>query len=152
MATATEIADVYAWQKRKLEFPNVENFAELFPEYKLWQSSELSHKSLLTLPSWDAKPGQRNPPTFVVGSYLHFSNSSGQAYRNSLEIVKVADCVLDYVRNGMLHVSNDTTHFCVNIWADNRALVTISYGQIIGSRWLAIIDANTIPNTTDKVQ
>lgn len=150
MATTKEITDIFALQKHNIEFPNIEDFNELFTEYKIWQSSELSHKSLLTLPSWDAKPRQYNPPTFSVGSYLQFSNGSGQPYRNSLEIIAVADCLLDYVKNNMLHVSNDTTHFCVNLWRDNRALITISYGQIIGSRWLAIINAATVPDTTEK--
>jgi len=44
----------------------------------------------------------------------------------------------------MLPVDYDSIYFTINARDDVTALVTAQYNQIIGSRWLALIDANSI--------
>ncbi len=44
-----------------------------------------------------------------------------------------------------IHVDDDTINVHVIVWDDGRALVVAQHSKIIGSVWLAKIDASTIP-------
>lgn len=125
---------------RKIAFPEVQSFADLFDDVKPHgkQARELARLKSWEAGTWSDKAGK----TYcTVSGYL--SISGGRRFR-SLD-VNAKPNVMEYVRSSMLHGSYDTIHFSVTIWKDGRALVCAQYSQIIGSHYLAIIDAATIP-------
>lgn len=92
----------------------------------------------------------------MVGDYKELANHhtsgnvitnycmvSGKEYRSFH--VRPKQEVIEYVRNNMIPVYYDHIYFQVVVRNDNTALITASYNQIIGSRWLALVDADTVP-------
>jgi hypothetical protein len=77
----------------------------------------------------------------TVSSYC--TVSGGEQYRSFS--VKPQQRVMDYIGENMLDIAYDSIYFTVTIRDDGSALLAAQYNQIIGSRWLAIVDASTIP-------
>lgn len=127
---------------RKIAFPDVTTFGELFPAAKP-RVGECP--VLLTLPSWEAGTWSDRAGTTkcYVTSYMAVDDVGCIGYRSMQ--VEAAPAVLDEIKSNMLHGSGDTIHFRVVVWDDGKALVMAEYSQIVGSRYLAIIDAATIP-------
>lgn len=125
---------------RKIVFPDVTTFAELFPTHEPFKSPA---KTLLTLPSWEAGTwsDRSRRTTFKVSDYCSIDGPKGYSGLH----VTTTQAVLDWIENNMLPCSNDTTHFEVRFWDDGRALVSISHGVIIGSHYLAVIDSASVP-------
>ena len=127
--------------RRKIQFPNLKSFSDFFPKVSPWVHNK-SGGSLATFPAMDVGASDFDPnATFEVGNYL---SVRGPEYQ-SFQVDELLDFIREYVETQMLHVDYDRTHFEVVRWPDGRALVLISHGKIIGSRWLGIIDADTIP-------
>jgi len=123
---------------RPIRFPELTSFADFFPELgtearTLWETE-----------SWEAGTwsDRRRETVFQVGSYV---SVSGRTLRDGHHVQRIPDFLRDFIRDNMLHTSNDRTSFKVIPWNDGRALVLIEYGMILGSRYLGIIDADTIP-------
>jgi hypothetical protein len=127
---------------QKIAFPEVKDFVELFEDVRPWKYGQES-RILLDLPSWEAGTwsDKQSKTRFKISSFL---TVSGQTERRSYD-VQARPVVLDFARTEILHTSNDQASFEVIVWDDGRALVTLQYSQIIGSHYLAIIDAKTIP-------
>jgi hypothetical protein len=123
---------------RKIAFPEAKSLADLFSEIK---APEGTAPIIATFPSWEAGTwsdrGGRSK-SYVQG-WLNVSEP-----RRSFHVQAKPE-VIDWIRDNMLHGKNDRVYFEAHIWDDGRALVTAQYNQIIGSAYLAIIDAKTIP-------
>ena len=61
--------------------------------------------------------------------------------------VKPKQEVIDWISDNMLRIS-DHLSFRVVIREGGEALVVVSHSCIIGSRWLALIDADSVPDGT----
>lgn len=72
-----------------------------------------------------------------VGPYCYIRDGLSLAVEPTEAVMRVA--------REMLMVDGDHLSFEIIRWDDGRALVVLKYGQIIGSRWLAMIDAGSIP-------
>lgn len=59
--------------------------------------------------------------------------------------VTPAPRLVAWIHANMLYITYDQLYFDIIIHDDGRALVTVKHNQIIGSRWLARIDATTLP-------
>jgi hypothetical protein len=96
------------------------------------------------------KPNGRRT-TMKFGPYLCFRPMSTDGdWRNEL-YVKPTKLCLDTILANMPQVDRDMTHFEVIVDADT-ALVTCSYGLILGACWLAEVDLATVPDTRDSVE
>ena len=105
---------------KKLAFPKVETFAELFGNIEPKQDRDFADKS-------------------VISNWLHYSPKFKSEYREPLPMT------LKYVRENMLPVDYDSIYFQLVDRGDNETLVTAQYNQILGNRWLAMIQTDSIP-------
>lgn len=124
---------------KPIAFPDVKTFAELFPEAREYVKDS---PPILTVPAWESGTwSDRGRKTqSYLGSYCAIG---GEGFEGIT--VKPSQAVIDFYRDRCLHCSWDTMTFQVHVWDDGRALVCLEHGQIIGSHYLAIIDAKTIP-------
>lgn len=53
--------------------------------------------------------------------------------------------VIEWVGENMLLMDRDTLNFSVVMRRGGTALILVSYNIILGSKWLAIVDARTVP-------
>lgn len=121
MQTQTRYEPHSEWSEKQIAFPGLSDFNQLFEvidEPKTWKHGDLS----------------------VIGSFLHVKRDNYQSMQ-----VKPSKEVLDWIRDHMISVDYDTIVFQIVVHDDSNALVVAHYGQIIGSRYLAYIDAATIP-------
>lgn len=96
------------------------------------------------------KPGGRKP-TMKIGPYLCFQSCiEGEAFRDAL-YVKPTKLCLNAVLKHMIFVDRDMTHFKVCVYDNGSALVTCSFGLILGEVWLAKVDLATVPDTREPV-
>ncbi len=119
--------------ERPIAFPDVKTLAELFTEVKPGKGES---PVIEKMPNWTN--GKRN--CYLTG----WLSVSGETERRSFH-VKPTEAVIACVRDSMLHGEYDRIHFEAVVWDDGRALVLAQYNQIIGSRYLAVIDAASIP-------
>jgi len=85
-----------------------------------------------------------------IGPYLQFQHCiEGEPYRNSLW-VRASPIVIDTIKQHMLPLLRDSITFKVCVYADGTALVVAQNNLILGSRWLAYVDASTVPDTRDN--
>ena len=105
---------------KELAFPNISKFSDLFGSTEDRQDYEFADKS-------------------VISNWIHHSPKHRSEYR------KPSDMVLKFVRDHMLPVDYDSIYFQAVNRGDNQTLITAQYNQIIGSRWLAIVETDTMP-------
>ena len=106
---------------RPVAFPEIRTFAELFPVLTDEKQSHPFCKS-------------------EVSNWIHISGVYG--YDSTRAVLP--QWLIDWIQNNMLAVDHDSIYFNVIVRDDQHALVTAQYNQIIGSRWLALIDANSV--------
>lgn len=82
------------------------------------------------------------PGPMNLSSYASVKLKSGR--RVNLDVVLTPQAI-DAIRSNAIHIDRDTMNAEVIEWQDGRALVVIQRSQIIGSVWLAFVDASTIP-------
>lgn len=128
---------------KKIGFPEAKALADLFSDVR---KPEGESPIVAEWPSWEA--GTWSDRSGRTKSRLAGYLSVRDPYR--WYHVTPRPEVVEYVRENMLHCSNDTITFEAVVWDDGRALVIARYGQIIGSHYLAIIDASTIPVAEDE--
>jgi hypothetical protein len=111
---------------RPVAFPDIRTFAELFP---IMTTERQAHP-------WDSAE---------VSNWIQVRSPDGYAHGYAV----LPQWLIDWIQENMLAVPHDSIYFQVIVRDDVSALVTAQYNQIIGSRWLALIDANSV--TLDKV-
>lgn len=126
-------------RERKLVFPAAKSFLDLFEDAKLYDGQ--TSRVFLDLPETMREPRER-ARRFKLTSYCMVDGGDGH---KSLDVTP-KQVVIDFVRDNALHVGNDSMYFEIVVRSDGEALVIAQHGQIIGSHWLALIDAETIPN------
>jgi|SRR5271166_1597880 len=93
--------------------------------------------------------GTGDVETMKIGSYLCFSSAvDGETWRDAL-YVKPTKLCLEAILANMIMIDHDTTHFNVVVRDGHEALVICSFGLIIGSVWLAMVDLATVPDTRE---
>lgn len=125
---------------KKIIFPEVKRFEELFPTAV---SANGESPRLLETESWECgtwSDRQRKTRSYTSG----YCKVEGEKEMYFLHVTATA-AVLEWIRVNMLAVPNDTKHFEIYVYSDGTALVTCAFSTIIGSYFLAIIDASSIP-------
>jgi len=93
---------------------------------------------------WDAKrdghPDDVEPDT-DIGHYLTVGGAGG--HRSFW--ARPAPSLVKWVMDNMLHLDNDRKFFEVVVREDGSALILVKYNQILGSRWLTIVPAASLP-------
>lgn len=107
----------------KICFPAIKSFPELFSDV----SYTKENASRVTQPG--------------IGTYFQVTKA-GQGYSHSFW-ARPSERLVDWIVVNML--SSCGVHFEVIIHDDGLAVLIAQYDQIIGGRWLAMVDASTIP-------
>jgi hypothetical protein len=123
---------------KPLEFPKIRAFSELFEQAEPWSEAK-GRRLAVRWNGTDWASGKKAWST--IGPYLTIRDNP----RRSMA-VKPQPWLVEWIKTNLLFIEYDTLHFEIVIWTKREALVIVSYGKIIGSRWLAIIDPKTIPN------
>jgi hypothetical protein len=95
-----------------------------------------------TFNDYDTRTGRERLETIKIGPYCHGCGPGGEFF--SL-YVRPTDEVLDWIKANMLPLSRDTIGFEIVVRDEHEALIIAHNNLIIGSRWLALIDATTLP-------
>lgn len=119
--------------KPTVAFPDVKRFDQLFTGAGPWAGPSKPAPRLMRFRGWAGKGWSE------VSGYVHDRDG------NSLSVTGVSLELRNYLETTILHVPNDSIYFELIRRDDGTALVTAQYNVIIGSRWLAVIDAATIP-------
>lgn len=142
------------WLHRPLLLPDVRDFAEIATYVREWDFETMSHRNGV-IPRPDLVPAEvpvgwsrfdgpvsdapRHPKCNVISPFCSVSNR-----RNGMAIT-VTDLVVDAVKNRLV-TSDDRLGLKIVVHeSNNRGLVILEHGYIIGSHWLAYIDPATIP-------
>ena len=134
------------YTSRPLLFPDARAWGDIFVEIAPWVSANGPTPAGWAHP-WrmpDSSSRAKRPPLAdcPIGPFCSFRG--GETYRAAY--VRARPEVYEEVKRNTIHVSHDTMSFEVVIRGDGTALLTCQHGLIIGGVWLALIDANTIPN------
>ena len=121
MHTQNAIRPELAELPRPVAFPAIESFSELFPELTLEKQEHPFQGSAVT-------------------NWIQIRDRG--AYRHKRAVLP--QWLIDWCQENMLPVNYDSIYFTVTI-RDDGALICAQYNQIIGSRWLALVDADTVP-------
>jgi len=121
---------------RELKFAG-KSFSDLFPKTSEWEHGKLNPETIAEMPGWDSREGY----TCALSNYCAINGVGG--YHGIL--VTPSDEVVQYFRDHVLHVPCDTLSFKVVVRDNGTALIIMNHSQIIGSHWLALVDADTIP-------
>jgi hypothetical protein len=93
--------------------------------------------------TWMARGiGDKRPTPMHLSTFCTLKQPGER--RIHLDVVPTAEAIA-MVSANTIHVSWDTMSWEVIVWDDGRALVVCSHSSIIGSVWIAKIDASTIP-------
>jgi len=79
-----------------------------------------------------------------ISSYLQIMNRKCQYSFEVFEVMPT-DKLIDFVKENMLAIDYDSIYFEIICYENNTAMLIAKYNQIIGSRWIAMIDINSIP-------
>lgn len=126
--TADLIRPELAGLAKPVEMPGALSFTDLFPA--------MLNKSK----SWPVDPSRTD--SMRIGNMLSLRHRT-RPY--AFGRVTISDAVLETVQRCMLNVENDRTHFEAIDHGNGFALIVISYGSILGSRWLAYVKTDTVP-------
>jgi hypothetical protein len=118
---------------RPIAFPTLHDFRDFFPEMGAAPQTHYREHMPDDGSSWG------------IGSYVWIYDSR-KGRRTNNQAQRLPAFVIDYIKNNMIRVPYDQIYFEVVVWGDGRALVLARYKQILGQRYLAIIDAATIPD------
>jgi len=113
---------------KQIAFPETTKLSELFDSFTLRTATE--HLQSV-----------RTDGGHTVSKGGHISGRDGLKCFHA----EPTDAVLDYISNSMLNLDRDSLYFEVVIRNDGRALVVVKHNNIIGSRWLALLDASELP-------
>ena len=114
---------------KPLDF-NGASFVDLFKVYRPWVHAQ---DTRLTVKRSLPKPGQR------IGLYCHSTHNGP----HRALYVEPGEKLEQYMREQML--TDFGFHVSICIRDNGEALITMSYDQIIGSLWLCVVPADSIP-------
>lgn len=116
------------FQTKATAFPSITSFTDLFSKWEL--------------------PGASAdiPPSVEGTSFTILTHCAvyGPIPCTRLRVLPTQQ-VVDWIQANMLPIEWGV-YFLIHVYQDGSALVTVVYEQIIGSRWLAVIRADTIPD------
>lgn len=118
---------------KELMFPKVKDFGELF---------EASPDAAPEV--WRFAP-DRETGYSTIGNYMAIRSPEGH---RSLRVSARPD-LRSWIKSHMLGIDFDTFHFEAVVHDDGKTLLIVSYGLIIGSRWLARVDSSTVPSVPE---
>lgn len=104
-----------------LHFPEVTSFGELFESVRPFDKPD------------GKKSGER---------YVCFTHGKGHK-QSQWGVLKAK--YETFIKEQMLSIPGDSIFVSVAVRDDGTALVTFSYNQILGSRWIAIVPQDTLP-------
>ena len=107
---------------RPVAFPYIRTFAELFP--------------VLT----DRRQAHAFGNSSEISNWVQIREPAKYSHTRAM----LPQWLIDWLQENMLAVDHDSIYFQVIVRDDQHALVTAQYNQIIGSRWLALIDTNSV--------
>lgn len=122
--------------KTEVAFPDAHTLEDLFDGVKPWEPEAYRVDPAVVMgKDWIGAIGKREPgiTPMYVGPYCHIRGGKSLAVRPN-------EAILTLVRDNMIHLAHERMHFEIVPWDGGRALVILSYGRIIGTRWLAVID------------
>jgi hypothetical protein len=129
--------------EKKVAFPDERDFRVLFPE-----SSVFDFDNRNTRQSWTVSEIDRNGVKLNIRSFCSVSDARKNAMHRNPMNVQPSQAVLDYLAAAL--VVSGTISFEVVIRSRKEALIVAQYSEIIGSRWLALVDPKTVPKFPDK--
>ena len=112
------------WNEREIAFPEIKSFDQLF--------AKIDKKTDFIL----------NPGNIVISSNVSIRDEN-KGFR--WFDVKPSEYLIWWINEYMLYIEYDNITFEIIVHDPRNALVIARYGQIIGSRYIAYIDAKTIP-------
>jgi hypothetical protein len=138
---------------KPLAFPDATKFSELFVAHSFDKNGldgpGIGNKyqgDSWTIDDYNMVTGRTRKETIKIGPYCHGRGPSGEFF--SL-YVRPTDEVVAYIKAHMLGLARDTIGFEIVVRRsetdDYEALVIAHNNLIIGNRWLALIDATTLP-------
>lgn len=90
--------------------------------------------------------GPKDTERMEVGPYCSIHRQQGEpAYSAAWVRIQPAAWAELLERRGVLGIEHERMHFEVIVYDEREALVILSHGVIIGSAWLSMIDASTVP-------
>lgn len=132
-----------------LIYPDVRTFGELFVESQSYADPKPEwmrefRSTLLPMPAVTVHKAEKLVPTerLNISPYCSVSDPLGVHWRSMW--VRPTLALWLKLHETMIKVDYDAIYFHIVIRTDG-ALVLAQYNQIIGSRWIALIDPATIP-------
>jgi hypothetical protein len=132
-----------------LAFPDVKSFDELFVADRTFtfpHDAGKGHPSTGPQPFYMIEPREdprAKTAKFVVpvGPYCVFKSKDGSY--GSIYVMARKE-LEEYVRANMIRIEHDSLYYEIIEYDDGTALILVQYNQILGNRWLAIVDAKTL--------
>jgi len=128
---------------KEVIFPETRAFGQLFHNFKL--ISEFKNYESRRVAEWiidgEPLPDGRVPKGVGTAGLLSFCRVSANHCLDVMPWQEVIDCVPKV----MLMSKDYEYNFEIIVRNNGVALVTLKYNRILGDRWLAFIDATTIP-------
>lgn len=125
-------------------FPEAKRFSDLFVRATAHKAPDAPAPVPWTFTdNWGRRPVQR---TIDIGPYCSMRTPEGF---DALS-VEPTQAVVDFIKVAMLPTAHDTIGFEIVFRDDGTALVLARNNQIIASRWLAYIDAATVPRFKEE--
>ena len=127
---------------KPIAFPDAKVFGDIFNEVKTEQGdvNPYLRPQPFYLHGSDGKL-VRDQYTVPVGPYCSV-HTRDNGYESIY--VGVNREVQEYLKGHLLPIQYDSPSYQIVQWDDGRALVLVRYSQILGSRYLAIIDGKTV--------
>lgn len=124
----------------RVVFPELRRFSDLFDVVAKTENDRPGPRFFTTT---DYHPKTRKPFScqISVGPYCSV-RAEGTTYALW---VRANDKIFKYISGNFIGGARDSIFFEVIFWDDGRALVTSSNNQILASRWLAVVDAKSVP-------
>lgn len=114
-------------QSKPIHFPAATTLSDLFESFEIRPAAE-SSKTVFIGDDWLLDHGGS---IRGVGGFRCFHATPKQE-------------IVEWVKSNMLRVEYDTIYFEITIRSDGTALICAKYNQIIGDRYLAVIDADYV--------
>lgn len=117
------------------------NWRDVIASERVIEPGDYKRRDLHT---WTRKRHEAHdrPGPMHLSSYARAKLGDGRHVSLDVELTPQA---IEAIGKNTIHIDRDTISVEVIVWDDGRALVVASHNQIIGSVWLAKIDASTIP-------
>lgn len=134
----------------EIHMPDAHTFADVFEEARPWVfdrvgapqpepiAPRLIHGTDWIEPIFSSRAPRPGMASTEVGPFCTVRNGKSLA-------VSATDAAMKAIESRAMMINGDRMSFTITKWSDGTALVTCDYGRILGTIWLARIDASTIP-------